>query len=233
MVLQRQDSVPMYHQLKKILRDRIEQESLLPHTRLPSERELQEQYGVSRMTVRLAMRDLVSEGLIYREPGRGSFVAPPRVSRRFVSMISFTEELKIRGFQPSSKVIEAKEIPAKGTVAERLQLAPGTPVVRVRRIRYADGEPVGVNTSHLRADLCPNVLQENLAEGSLYTLLERRYGLRITRAERVLQSMTCPAPLAEMLEVRPGEPVVQLTGVVYTEHGVPLDYCEEYYREDP
>ncbi|MFS8664545.1 MAG: GntR family transcriptional regulator, partial [Limnochordales bacterium] len=214
-----------------LLRRQIESGQLPPHTRLPSEAELQERYGVSRMTVRLAMGALVNEGLVYRYPGKGSFVAPPRVSKRFVSMISFTEELRLRGFRPSSKVLEAREIPAADAIAQRLQIPPGTPVVLVRRIRYADGEPVGLNTSHLRADLCPGILEEDLAQGSLYKLIEDRWGVRITRADRFLASIPCPPDLAGLLRVRPGDPILELRGVVYTESGVPLDYCEEYYSE--
>jgi len=231
MGLKRDNSVPLYHQLRDLLREQIESGQLPPHTRLPSETELQQRYGVSRMTVRLAMGALVNDGLVYRHPGKGSFVAPPRVSKRFVSMISFTEELRLRGFRPSSKVLEAREVPAASDIALRLHIQPGAPVFRVRRIRYADGEPVGLNTSHLRVDLCPGILDENLAEGSLYKLIESRYGLRITRAERSLASIPCPATVADILGVRPGDPVLELRGVVYTETGVPLDYCEEYYSE--
>ncbi|HLT58166.1 MAG TPA: GntR family transcriptional regulator [Limnochordales bacterium] len=231
MALRRDNSVPLYHQLRDLLREQIESGQLPPHTRLPSETELQVRYGVSRMTVRLAMGALVNDGLVYRRPGKGSFVAPPRVSKRFVSMISFTEELRLRGFRPSSKVLEAREIPAADAIAQRLQIPPGTPVVLVRRIRYADGEPVGLNTSHLRADLCPGILEEDLAQGSLYKLIEDRWGVRITRADRFLASIPCPPDLAGLLRVRPGDPILELRGVVYTESGVPLDYCEEYYSE--
>jgi len=231
MALRRDNSVPLYHQLRDLLREQIESGQLPPHTRLPSETELQVRYGVSRMTVRLAMGALVNDGLVYRRPGKGSFVAPPRVSKRFVSMISFTEELRLRGFRPSSKVLEAREIPAADAIAQRLQIPPGTPVVLVRRIRYADGEPVGLNTSHLRADLCPGILEEDLAQGSLYKLIEDRWGVRITRADRFLASIPCPQDLAGLLRVRPGDPILELRGVVYTESGVPLDYCEEYYSE--
>ena len=233
MELHREDSVPLYHQLRNLLREYIVGGKLPPHTRLPSEGELQAQYGVSRMTVRLALNDLVKEGLIYRQAGKGTFVAPPRVSKRFVSMISFTEELRNRGFRPSSKLLEAREMPAGDEVAAKLDLSPGDPVILVRRIRYADGEPVGYNTSHLRADLCPGILEENLAEGSLYELIERRYGLRIIRATRDLASIPCPSDLADVLRVRSGDPILQLLGVVYVEDGTPLDFCEEYYREDP
>lgn len=232
LTLDRESSIPLYHQLRDKLRHMIIDDGLAPYTRLPSESELCAEYGASRITVRLALTDLVNEGLIYREQGVGTFVAPPKISRRFTSLISFTEEIRSKGLEPSSKVLRAELTPAGDKVAEKLGIFAHDQVVVVERIRYAGGKPVGLNTSHLNYRLCPDILAEDLGIGSLYEIIERKYKLRINKAERTLESMLCPPGLAGILGIGAGEPILYLTGVAYVESGDALDYCEEYYAED-
>ena len=232
LALDRESSIPLYHQLRERIRHMIIDGGLAPHTKLPSESALCAEYGASRITVRLALTDLVNEGLIYREQGVGTFVAPPKISRRFTSLISFTEEIRSRGLEPSSEVLRAELAPAGDKVADKLGLSARDQVVVVKRIRYAGGRPVGLNTSHLNYALCPDILDEDLGIGSLYEIIERKYKLRINRAERTLESMLCERDLAGVLNIPVGDPILYLTGIAYVESGEALDYCEEYYTED-
>ncbi|NLJ80685.1 MAG: GntR family transcriptional regulator [Firmicutes bacterium] len=232
-VLNRNSSVPIYHQLREKIRKHILVQELPAHTIMPSESQLMASVGASRATVRAALLDLEKEGWIYRVQGKGTYVAPPRISRRFRSMISFTEEIKGKGLEPSSTLLRAEQVSAPALVREKMELEPQAEVVVVERIRFADGRPIGLNLSHINADLCPDIQNRaDLSRGSLYDIINDLYEIRITKATRTLESRQCPEELRDVLEVSGGEPILLLTGVVYAESGRALDYCVEYYRED-
>lgn len=231
--LDRRSSIPIYHQIREQIRDYIVEKKLQPNTILPSETELMQLFGASRGTIRSALTDLEKEGLIYKTQGKGTYVSPPRISRRLRTMISFTEEIKAKGLEATSKVLEATLIEADESIATKMKIEVGAQVYRITRIRYADGRPVGLNTSHINAKLCPGFLDAvDVSVGSLYDYTFDLYGLRITKAERVLESISSCAGLEAILEVAPGDPILKLTGIAYTESGAVLDYCVEYYRED-
>lgn len=231
--LDRRSSVPLYHQIREKIRDYISEKGLEPDTLLPSEAELMQLFGASRGTIRSALTDLEKEGVIYKSQGKGTYVSPPRISHRFRTMISFTEEIKTKGREATSKVLEASQIGADEHIAAKMQILPGDPVYRITRIRYADGRPVGLNTSHINAKLCPGFLDAaEFSTGSLYDYTFDLYGLRITKAERILESISASADLANTLEIAKNDPALKLTGIAYTESGDVLDYCIEFYRED-
>lgn len=229
----RRSSIPLYHQIREKIREYIAEKKLQPDTLLPSEAELMQLFGASRGTIRSALIDLEKEGVIYKAQGKGTYVSPPRISRRLRTMISFTEEIKAKGLEATSKILEAAQIEANEHVAAKMQIEPGDLVYRITRIRYADGRPVGLNTSHINAKLCPEFLAAvDFSVGSLYDYTFDLYGLRIIKAERILESISSSAELATTLEVASGDPVLKLTGIAYIESGAVLDYCIEYYRED-
>lgn len=231
--LDRRSSIPLYHQIRERIRDYIAEKELQPNTLLPSEAELMQIFSASRGTIRSALIDLEKEGIIYKTQGKGTYVSPPRISRRLRTMISFTEEIKAKGLEATSKVLEAAQVEADEHIAKKMQIKPGDPIYRITRIRYADNRPVGLNTSHISARLCPGFLDAvDFSVGSLYDHTFDLYGLRITKAERILESISSSAELATTLEVASGEPVLKLTGIAYAESGAVLDYCIEYYRED-
>lgn len=231
--LDRRSSVPIYHQIREKIRNYIVEKDLQPGTLLPSEAELMELFGASRGTIRAALTALENEGLIYKAQGKGTYVSPPRISGRFRTMISFTEEIKAKGLEPTSKVLEAALIEADEEIAAKMKIEVGDQVYRITRIRYANENPVGLNTSHINAKLCPGFLERaDVSVGSLYDYISDLYGLRITKAERVLESIPSCAELSDILEVAPRDPILKLTGLAYTDSGDVLDYCVEYYRED-
>lgn len=223
--------LPKHHQVKIGLLAAIREGRLKIGDRLPPENELCESLGVSRMTLRQALGELEREGRILRETGRGTYVTRPPMPRRFWTMISFTEEIRSRGLEPTSRLLEARlEVPAE-EVLRALQLPRGGQVFSVDRLRLASGEPVAINRSHVPAERCPGLLAEDLAEGSLYTIIQDLTGQRITRSDRSFMSVALDDREAALLAAQPGEPALLVTGTTYLESGLAIDYCVEVYRE--
>ena len=148
---------------------------LQPGALLPSERLLAERYGVARATVTQAVEGLASRGLVYRVHGSGTFVAEPKF-RQPLTLTSFTEDMRARGMTPGSIVRSQAVVPASEVVARHLAMVPGSPVVHLERVRTADGEPMALERTHLPAQRLPGLELADLADASLYELLERRWG---------------------------------------------------------
>jgi len=146
---------PRYYQIEQTLRERITK--LRPHDPLPSESELCAEFGVSRMTARAAFQGLVTEGLIYKASGRGTFVAEPPARRRAENLVRFSEEMRRRGRTPSSKIISSETRRAQPDEVHRLQLAKSADVVAITRVRLADDVPVALEKA-----VFPGELQELL-----------------------------------------------------------------------
>ena len=157
--------VPRYYEIEQALRARLSQ--LEPHSPLPSDAELCEEFGVSRMTARGAVQRLVNEGLIYRVPGRGTFVADRAAHRSATHILSFTEEMRRKGREPSSRILETGRRPATEVEHERLG---SDEVVVLRRVRLADGEPIALETAVFPARVA-GVLGSDFERESLFEVL--------------------------------------------------------------
>ena len=195
---------------------------------IPSERLLCEQFGVSRMTVRQAVDALVVEGLLVREQGRGTFVAPTKVDLE-VRLSSFGEEMQRRGMTPSSKVLAAEVVAAAPDVADALELLPGERVSSLYRVRLADGEPMAVEQTWLPARLVPGLLDDGVPE-SIYGELRRR-GLDPDWGEDVVAAAEADAEDAELLGIEPGKAVLRLTRRTFA-GPTALVYSRSVYRAD-
>src|SRR5215510_11287671 len=158
----------LYHQLKTLLLEQIRTGKMKPNDRLPAEDELAATHGVSKATVRQALNELAVAGVLRREQGRGTFVAEPKLAQGPREMTSFTDEMRSRGLRPSSKVLRQDIIKAEGEVAEKLRIAEGSQVMRLKRLRLADDEPMGIQTAYLSLTLSPQLAQEDFTDASLY-----------------------------------------------------------------
>src|SRR5215510_5622334 len=141
--------VPLYYPLKTILLEQIRTGKMKPNDKLPAEDELAATYGVSKATVRQALNELAVAGVLRREQGRGTFVAEPKLAQGPRELTSFTEEMNKLGFRPTSKVLTHDVIEAEADVAEKLRIEKGGPVVRLKRLRIADGKPMGIQTAYI------------------------------------------------------------------------------------
>lgn len=224
--------LPLHQQLKATIEDRIATGEWLPGTQVPSERELCEQFKISRITVRQAISKLVTEGRLIRTQGRGTFVAYPRIQQQLTNLTGFTQDMQARGKRPGAKVLQLEAIPAPPTIIRALQLRSGDQVILLKRLRLADGEPLAVETDYLPDALCHGLLQEKLNGRSLYDVLTKNYNIIPTRAEQQLEATACPAAEAKLLDVRRGSPVLHIHRTTFSRDGRPFEMVESFYRGD-
>ena len=224
--------VPLYHQLECILRDAIESGQFKADQQLPNETQLAEQFGVSKITVRQALHELSSLGYIRREQGRGTFVSKPKLDQGPRELLSFTEEMRRHKLDPASRVLEKIVIQADEEIAARLQMDEGDAVLQIRRLRMADGEPMGVQTAHIPAALAPELEKENLESVSLYELLLTRYGLQAVRARETHFAALADEEAAKLLGIAAGSAVFAAERVTFLPGGKPLEFVKSIMRGD-
>lgn len=221
--------VPKYYRLKQELRQEISQ--LSPGTAIATERVLSERFGVSRTTVRQALRELAVEGLLQRFQGRGTFVAPPKLTQT-LQLTSYTEDMAAKGRRPTSRLLDAAVVPSSPHIAERLQLAPGANVQRLERLRLADDEPMAVEAVYLDAERFDG-LGTALAQGmSLYKILHERYAVSLVKGEETIETVLASPPEASLLETDTGLPLLLLTRISWDQDGRPVEYARSLYRGD-
>ncbi len=215
--------VPRYHEIEQALRTRIA--DLAPHAPLPSDAQLCEEFGVSRMTARGAVQRLVHEGLVYRVPGRGTFVAPARANRTASRIMSFSDEMRRRGRSPESRVVQKRRRPATDIERHRLGV---DAVVVLRRVRLADGEPVALETAVFPAEKVAPVLEGLAHDGSLFAALTDA-GLVPTAGSASLQAEAATAEDARLLDVKRGAPLLVERRLIRDQAGAPLEWTESRY----
>ncbi|MCU1432744.1 MAG: putative GntR family transcriptional regulator [Actinotalea sp.] len=227
----RESAVPYYVQVTYALRSHLR--TAPPHTALPSEQELQELFDVSRTVVRQALRELTQEGLVYSQKGKGSFVAPPKVTEGQIQRLtSFTSEMSRHGFQPETEVLEQGVIEADPLIAERLEVAPRTRLVVLRRLRKIQGEPFMMAHTWIPHELCPRLEHADLVQRSLYEVLETDYRRTITRGSRTLEAVAASTDVAVKLEIPTASPVVRVELVSYGNDGRAVEYSVAFHRGD-
>ncbi|MGE0131104.1 MAG: GntR family transcriptional regulator [Blastocatellales bacterium] len=224
--------VPLYHQLKTILLEKIRAGEMKPNDRLPAEDELAAQYGVSKATVRQALNELAVAGVLRREQGRGTFIAEPKLTQGPRALTSFSDDMRKRGLSPTSKSLKQDVVKAEADVAEKLQIAEGSRVVRIKRLRLADDQPMSIQTAYLPLELAPELAEENFVEASLYEVLERKYGLRPVRAQETHFAVLPEPGEARLLKVETNSPALAAERVAYLASGRPLELVYSITRGD-
>jgi len=220
---------PKGEQLRTILEDLIG--ALRPGDPLPSERELADRYDVARMTVRAEITRLAAEGLVERVQGRGTFVAEARVAQA-ATLSSFTEDMRARGLTPGSQILGQGVVAADDLVARRLDVEPGTPVVRVRRVRTADGEPMALEEVFLPAGRFPGLEHADLEGASLFTVLEERFEAAFPAADQQVLAVEIVGEDANLLRVAPGRAGLKFHTILIDPDDRPLSYSWTLYRGD-
>ncbi len=230
--LNRSSKVPLYHQLYELLRDAIVTGKWPPGTMVPSEAVLQNHFQVSQITVRQALEILVNEGLIYRQRGRGTFVAQPAIETSLSRILSFTEDMQQRGYRPGSRVIYSGIGQASPGASEKLQIPIDTEIAQLDRLRYADGQPMSIEESTLVHHYCQGVLAGNFEVNSLRERLQQQYGLLITRAKQSIRALNANQEQAQLLSIEPGDALLGLERVSYSQQDLPVEFLRIYYRAD-
>jgi GntR family transcriptional regulator len=230
-VIERSNPLPLYYQLKEVLKQQIRSGHLAPNTAIPSEPELVARYRVSRATVRQALTELVHEGLLYRQHGKGTFVCEPRVQQQtFSELTSFTSEMRKHGKRPGGLLIISELVRGSDAIRKQLQLTDEEQIARFERLRNADGQPVAYEVDYLpypRAGVVYQRAQE-LGEGSLYSIMAAE-GLSPSFAEQVVRADRPTTREAELLRVQSGEPGLRFTSTIFDQIGSPVAYTESFY----
>jgi GntR family transcriptional regulator len=224
--------LPLYYQLAEWLKEQVQTGALAPGEQLPSERELSEQAGISRMTARQAVAYLVRQGVLEVKPGVGTFVVEPKLMHNPLHLLGFSDEIIRQGGAPSSHVLEQVLATPPAEVAQGLQLTPDAPVVKIARLRLSQGIPLLLETVFLPAALCPGLEAVDLRDQSLYRLLEERYDLYPTRTQQTLEATQTNEYQARLFNIKPGVAMILLEGVTYRESNQPIEYFQALYRGD-
>lgn len=227
--IDKQSHIPLYRQIQSQLKQLILDGQFTPQDMLPSENELAQRYQVSVMTVRQAMNELVNEGLIYRERGRGTFVARQPIVQPLQRFESFSEHIAARGLIPSAKILVFEYMTAPQEVALALKLQPVDQVLRIKRLRLTNNRPVGIHDSYLRG---VHFNQTTLDEyGSLYALLGAQ-GLVLAEQEEILEAVAADEEASRLLNIARGSPLLQVSSTAYLESGQPIEFVKAIYRTD-
>ena len=223
---------PLYDQLVDILREKIENE-MEPGDLLPSERELSERYGLSRTTVRLALKELETLGLISRKHGKGTFVSDlTGGAMDLTTNYSFTEQMREAGREPKTVELDFQTRDATKTLADRMGLHLGDKVLYMKRLRFADGVPMMLERTYVPANRFIGLTEETLAGKSLYAIIENDYHEVIRVAEEEFFASVARQNDAEALGIPEGAPVLQLSRLTYNEQNVVIEYTHSVARAD-
>lgn len=229
MQIDKKSPIPVYFQLKNIVLKMIADGKYSEGGLIPSERELGEILGISRMTVRQALNNLVHEGVLYREKGRGTFVAKTKIEQK--NIMSFSEIVAGRGMTPSTKVLYFQKEEAKGEISGILEMEENQSVYNIKRLRLANNIPVGIEQAFIPEIHCPGLEKFDLTQ-SLYRLIREEYRHSISYVDNVIEVSKADREEKELLGISNNVPVLRVSGVNYTEYDLKLFYERSVYRSD-
>lgn len=198
---------------------------------IPSERQLTRELGVSRLTVRAALDDLVREGLLVRKHGSGTFVSQPKIAQE-LTMTSFTDDMRRRGLRPESRTLDLRVVPAGARLGRLLHVSPSEPVLVADRLRLADGESMAIETVHIRASHVPGLTAADLEERSFYELLRDRYGIVVVGGEQTIEPTVTDEDESTALGVPLHSPAFRFERVTHSASGEIVEFVESIYRGD-
>ncbi|APV50397.1 GntR family transcriptional regulator [Betaproteobacteria bacterium GR16-43] len=220
-------SLPLYQQLQRALREAIEKRILGPDDALPAERQLASDLSISRITVRKAIDGLVEEGLLVRKQGAGNFVCA-RIEKNFAKLTSFSEDMRARGRTPRSVWLRRSEGTVTPEESLALRLSPGAPVYRFHRLRYADEAPMALEYATIVSTALPSL---ESVDNSLYEALQAA-GNRPIRALQRLRALLLNAEQAKLLHAKEGDAGLLVERVGFLPDGRAIEFCQSYYRGD-
>lgn len=231
--LDRESPMPIFAQIRARLEDAIANGTLTSHQRIPSERQLSEHFGVSRMTVRQALDAMTHDRLLYSRAGRGTFVSDRQIIEQPLQhLTSFTQDMLARGMRPSSRVLDERIVHPSFEMARLFGLAPSVEMVRLTRLRLADDEPLAIETVHIPAPYVPGLLERDLAAESLYTVLNREYGLSLSGARQTIEAAAPTAEEMSLLAMDTALPVLKISRLTFDSNDRVVEYVRSVYRGD-
>ena len=231
-MLDRQSPVPLYRQMRDTLRQWIETGVYKPGDILPPEPDLESQFEVSRITVRQAIVELVQEGLLERERGKGTFVREPKITQKLNHISSWAETILAMGMTARTVDCRIEEVEPPVWVKRILPVGADEKVTLVIRLRYANDEPMCIMTNYILSDYVPGLARDGLISESLYDTLEHKYNLVLSRAEETVEAMVTDKKTAEKLKTYEGAPLLVVTRVTYDQNDLPFEVVKVKSRAD-
>ncbi len=230
--INRNSLLPLYHQVEESLRQAIANKIYVPGKSIPTETELQEQYDVSRETVRKAVNNLVLAGLLEKRKGVGTFVTRPKIVHRLGRLYGSTEEILARQASPGTTFIERKKIKASGELCRMMEVDKGAGIIKVKRLRFVNNEPVAILSSYLPEDLVPDLIDVEFRSNSLYKTLEGVYGFKLLEADEIIEAGSINKKDAKWLEVPEMTPILVVKRLTYLDIGRVIEKLTALYRSD-
>jgi len=231
MDLDKKSFTPLYYQLAGLLREQILDGSLKPGMALPSEFDLIDEHNISRGTVREALRLLELEGMIEKRKGVGTFVCAPKIEHATDQPMGFSRVMQMTGKIPSAKLLEMRKFQPSHSISKTLCLSEGESVYLVKRLRFADDEPLLLEYSYFREDVGKRLLDENLTN-SIYSLMKNKFNLILNRSINTIEAQLAKEEEAKLLGVKAGSPVLVLKRIVFFDEDTPFEYAKDIYRAD-
>lgn len=228
-MINRDSPLPIYYQLEQSIKELIESHKFKQGEIIPSEREFAEKYQISRMTVRQAINNLVNDGFLKRERGKGTFVANQKIEKK--GLTGFSEDMLSRGMIPGTKVLDFAILKADSKSATKLEIKEGSPIYQIKRLRFADDEPMAYEILLMSADLVPGLTLE-VARKSIYEFVEKDAGLHISTGTQEIEATTAKKNEAELLQIDEGAPILLIQRKTFIENKQPLEFVQSYYRAD-
>lgn len=233
MGIKKDSVIPLYHQLKEIIKRMIEIDEMEPGEMIPSERELCKKYNLSRMTVNKAISGLVDDGLVYREQGKGTFVSKPKEFNQKLHLKGFSEDIKKKGLKSETKILDfrveklTKEMRKTIIMPEEVKK-----VIVIKRLRIIEEEPFAIETAWLPFKFCSKITREKLEGNSLYEILKREYNYIPEYAKQSIKPIKINTGQSKLLEIEEGELALLFNRTTYLENGEQIEYTETINKTD-
>jgi GntR family transcriptional regulator len=215
-----------------VVASEITEGRLPPGAQLPTEDSLIARFEVSRTTVRKAIQNLAGRGLIEIQRGRGTFVSQPKVTQELTELTGFVEDMQALGRNPTARLIDKRVVPATEVVARHLALTTGTLVVRIQRVRLADGVAMSFDETYLPQAIGEKIITNDLEAEPIFSILEQRYKIPLIEAEYRLEAIAAEAHVSQALGVQAGSPIFMIERTSFTTGDKPIDYERLHYRGD-
>jgi GntR family transcriptional regulator len=226
--------IPKYYQLANILREKIENGEFRAQDAIPSERQLEEQYNLSRPTIRQAIDLLERQGYLYRVHGKGTFVSPPKLQKGMLELTSFSEDMRNRGLKPGGRILEFGFMKPNSKVARQLGLnAREDQVLRIKRLRTGNEEPIGLQDSYLALGKNQVITREEIEQkGSIYAILQQKFGIYPTEADETLEVTLATPEEAELLQIPINSPLLLNERTLWSQDRKAIEFVRILYRGD-
>ena len=218
--------------MEDLVRKNLASGSWPPGYMIPSENELSREFGISRMTVRSVITKLVQEGLLFRIPGKGTYVSEQKIVAKSLSYAGIREQLEQMGYEVSTQLLDTTRELGSEKLCNIFGLPQGTYFLKILRLRFLKGEPLSIHTSYIPADLCPGLEHQDLINDQLCHLMSSKFGLVRKHTQETLESVASNAEEAQLLHIHEGHPLLLLEDTIFGENNKPFEYAKVIFRGD-